>query len=122
MAIRKVELNNGEKLVGTGLSVFDAKGKAIADGDLPAGTTVVYTASEDPSTIAQIRQAAPNSLACDITTEGDDIGVVLFTGTVTNPDGSIVNDADGTAPQLEVTVIHSAVSSASFTPGVVTPE
>lgn len=120
--VLKVQINNGEKITSAGLSVFDSKGKAIPDGGLEPGTTVVFTASQDPSTVAQFVQSAPNSLVGDITTVGDDIGVVLFTGTIQKPDGTLVMDSDGTIPQYEVTVVNGPPNTASFTAGTVQPE
>lgn len=121
MGVMKVTLNNSEKLTGTGMSVFDKKGKALVD-PLPAGWQVTYSVEPGKETIAQFVQDAPNSLGGTVTTEGDDVGVAVITGSVIDPNGAVLADADGAAPQLEVTVINSAPGTASFTPGTVEPE
>lgn len=118
--MKQVTINNGEKITNQGLSVFDLKGKPLEA--LPDGWSVVYSASEDPSTVAQFVQDSPGSLGGTVTTEGDDVGTVTFTGTITRPDGSVMLDGDGNTPQLQVTVIHSAPNTADFGVGTTIPE
>lgn len=119
--LQRVTLTNGERVAGCGITIFDLKGKAIAgDGPLPDGSTIAWTG--DGGTIAQVAQKDPNGRAFDVTTEGDDVGVVTFTADITKPDSTKVLDADGSPPQLEVTVTNSAPGSASVSVGTVQPE
>lgn len=117
--LKMVEINNGEK-VKAGLTVFDEKGKPIVTTE--PGATVVFSASEDPSTKAQFVQDSPNALSGTVTTVGDDVGKVTFTGVYTRADGKVLNSSDGSSPQLEVTVINTPASTAEFTVGTREPE
>lgn len=112
--MERVRLNNGERLNGTGLTVLDQKGKPIAA--LGDGESVSYEASPGGETVAQIVQHPDNPLIVDITTEGDDPGVVTFTGKLVKANGAVLED------QLEVTVINSPAGSVRFSPGSVEPE
>lgn len=104
------------------LDVKDEKGKVIAA--LPDGASVVFTSSAE--TVAQFRQGAkaadgswtddPKSLVGEITTDGDEIGFAVITGTVTWPDGKILSAAE------EVEVVNSPPNSASFTVGTPEPD
>lgn len=116
-----VTLTNGEKVTGCGITLFDQKNKPIAPENVDPAITVVWT-TDGGATIAQIVQSAPNSLGFDVTTEGDDVGVVTATATITRPDGTQIMDSDGTAPQLEATVRNSAANSASVSVGTTVPE
>jgi hypothetical protein len=107
----RTRLDNGQ-MVGAGLSIFDKKGQLIEEGNLPAGSTVVFT--NDNEAAAQFVQNGENSMNGKVTTEGDKVGVSNITGTVTFADGSTKSDI------LEVTVVNSAPDTARFTVG--TPE
>ena len=119
--LQKVTLTNGEKVRGCAITLYDAKGKAIVD--LPPGTTVDWALTDGAPTIAQITKTNDaDPRAFDVTTEGDDPGVVVGTATVKLADGTQLMDSDGNPPAIEITVTNSAPNSASVSVGTVEAE
>lgn len=116
-----VSLKNSEKVRDCAVTLFDQKGKAIA-GPAPDGLTVAWTQQDSTTTIAQLVQDPSNPIGFDVTTEGDDIGVVTFSADITRADGTKILDSDGNPPSLEVTVTNSAPNTAGVSVGTVQPE
>ena len=107
------QLTNGQKIHAS-FDVFDQKGKRIAT--YPTGTVVAISGGDagGPTGVAQwAPDNTPDNGVGTITTEGDNLGDVVFTGTVTYPDGTVFNSGEA----LTVHVINSPPNSAAFTLG-----
>jgi hypothetical protein len=104
-----LDLTNGQKCPAS-FDLFDQKGKAISP--LPEGTTVLVTGGDTggPSGVAQWVDG-PELGQGTITTEGDNVGTVTLSATMTLADGKSFTGS------LVVNVKNSAPGTAAFTAG-----
>jgi hypothetical protein len=106
-----MELTNGQKCPAS-FDLFDMKGKPILP--LPDGTTVVITGGDagGPTGVAQwVEDASPSNGHGMITTDGDNVGTVTISGTMTLADGRSFTG------EIPVVVKNSEPNTAAFTPG-----